>query len=357
MTINKITKSPTPTELIKKVNELVEGVNTGGSRTSSIPIGHVYTIGYSELDAGQLPLLGGEYSRTTYADLWAWVQSKSSLLKTESQWQALKTASGDKGVPYYSSGNGATTFRVPMFGCYIKCATNMGDVGGLLAAGLPNITGTIGASSFSAYDSGSFNYTSTTTSTLGSGSSPLWGKHTFDASNSSSIYGNSDTVQPASIIQLYVVQAFGEVTNVGSTDVAAIAVGLQEVETRTSALEADLTNFDFTIIYPNGGTDTTPANASINSRFINANPFAGHPVVCVAEVLYNGQWGSSGWCYSGGGYGISATHQQSSDNIITQSGSVSVLGRSTDLGNGFNITSTAAITQLPIRIKVWRCKG
>lgn len=37
MTINKITKSPTPVELLHKVNELVEGVNK--------PISNVDTVG------------------------------------------------------------------------------------------------------------------------------------------------------------------------------------------------------------------------------------------------------------------------------------------------------------------------
>lgn len=245
MTIDTITKSPTPTELVKKVNELVEGLNDG--RASSIPVGHIYTIGYSELDAGQLPLLGGEYSRTTYADLWTWVQRKPSLLKTEAQWQTLKTASGDKGVPYYSAGNGTTTFRVPMFGCYIKGANSMGTVGDFLAAGLPNITGAISAMRRGHGEpvaNGVFSSSFAAPGSLfldGPGGIPLDGYQIqFNASSANNIYGKSATVQPDSMVQLYVVQAFGEVTNAGNFDMQELAVGLQEIE--TSKANVDLSN-------------------------------------------------------------------------------------------------------------------
>ncbi len=59
---------------------------------------------------------GGEYSRVAYPALWEWVQVHTNILKTEAEWQALKTSSPIDAVPYYSSGNGSTTFRVPTVG-------------------------------------------------------------------------------------------------------------------------------------------------------------------------------------------------------------------------------------------------
>ncbi len=59
---------------------------------------------------------GGEYSRAAYPALWEWVQAHTNILKTEAEWQALNTSSPISAVPYYSSGNGSTTFRVPDVG-------------------------------------------------------------------------------------------------------------------------------------------------------------------------------------------------------------------------------------------------
>lgn len=63
---------------------------------------------------GTVPVGGVRYAgqmvtRETYADLWAYVQAQG-LVKTEAEWQTL-SASGD--VPYYSDGDGSTTFRMP----------------------------------------------------------------------------------------------------------------------------------------------------------------------------------------------------------------------------------------------------
>ena len=59
---------------------------------------------------------GSLLSRSTYPSLWAWVQSRSELLVSESSWQSLKNQSPTGAVGVYSSGNGSTTFRVPTVG-------------------------------------------------------------------------------------------------------------------------------------------------------------------------------------------------------------------------------------------------
>ena len=52
---------------------------------------------------------------------------------------------------------------------------------------------------------------------------------------------------------------------------------------------------NFTIIYPNNGTEEEPANVANNSRYVMSNPFPGHKVNCIAEVLYDNKWGETGW--------------------------------------------------------------
>jgi hypothetical protein len=67
-------------------------------------------------------------------------------------------------------------------------------VGNFVEAGLPNITGTLGSNVFGAA-TGAFTYNNTNRGDSG-GSNIEQGQATFNASLSSEVYGNSDTVQP-----------------------------------------------------------------------------------------------------------------------------------------------------------------
>lgn len=213
-----------------------------------LPVGHEFFTTNPNIPAGCIPLLGGEYSRTAYADLWAWVQTQSGYLLEESAWQTRATANGGN-VPFYSKGDGTTTFRVPALKCWVKGANSISEIGGYLAAGLPNITGTTKAAYGENNQTTNVGALQTDIYTIGSASGRQDGGNgsdgepiqsailTFNASKSNSIYGSSDTVQPSSIVGLWCVKAYGTVTNVGSTDVANISTGLTQAETRISALE------------------------------------------------------------------------------------------------------------------------
>lgn len=219
----------------------------------AMPVGFEYFTINPNLPAGCIPLLGGEYSRTAYADLWAWVQTQNGYLLEESAWQAKAAANGGN-VPFYSKGDGTTTFRVPALKCWVRGANSISEVGGYLAAGLPNITGsTTGAlngtlGTFSSQDTPYHKNTGALSVTTDGKAYGLIGHSgedsrnsnvsvNIDASLSSPIYGSSDTVQPPSIVGLWIVKAYGTVTNVGSTDVANISTGLSQAETRISLLE------------------------------------------------------------------------------------------------------------------------
>ena len=218
----------------------------------AMPVGfEAFTVN-PNLQAGWLPLLGGEYNRTAYADLWAWVQTQAGYLLEESAWQAKAAANGGN-VPFYSKGDGSTTFRVPALKCWMRGAGSISEVGGYLAAGLPNITGsttwavngTLGifSSQNVSYhrNTGALSVKTDGKAYGAIGASGEDSKNSnvsvnIDASLSNPIYGSSDTVQPPSIVGLWVVKAYGTVTNVGSTDVANIAQGLANAETRISVL-------------------------------------------------------------------------------------------------------------------------
>ncbi len=210
-----------------------------------LPVGFEVFTTNPNLQAGWLPLLGGEYSRTTYADLWAWVQTQAGYLIEESAWQVKAAANGGN-VPFYSKGDGSNTFRVPALPL-AKCITgeSLGVKGNGMTLGLTDGTVNFGVQRRSYTPSGYF-------------VNPLQGQETKfgsqigeDADLDTSISSKSLTVglvadaQKTGIIAdlsnqvngLWCVKAYGTVTNVGSTDVANISTGLTQAETRISALE------------------------------------------------------------------------------------------------------------------------
>jgi hypothetical protein len=77
-----------------------------------LPVGHVYITMGSTAPSGSLPLTGLLYSRSTYSDLWNYVNTHSEQLLSESAWQT-KYLKNNGHVPYYSDGDGSTNFRVP----------------------------------------------------------------------------------------------------------------------------------------------------------------------------------------------------------------------------------------------------
>ena len=190
-----------------------------------------------QIPVGGVPYCGQEVTRETYADLWTWVQNKG-LVKTEDEWQTLN-ASQNGNVPYYSSGNGSTTFRMPKMVGYIKGATSQSEAGLYVTEGLPNITG---------YSHGNCDIGNPSTyggaiRTFHNSSECYWGNNTstwsdsfdFDASRSNPIYGNSQHVTPETSAILFGVYAFGEITNVGTLDADTLATGLATLEANMNA--------------------------------------------------------------------------------------------------------------------------
>ena len=124
---------------------------------------------------------------------------------TESDWQASVSQYGVCGKYVYEAG---VSVRLPKVTGFVEGTLDVNALGDLVEAGLPNITGKLATSvnrailwdagasiiadgSFAASGSGA----NSNAGTNGSGSNTI----SFDASRSSSIYGNSNTVQPQSI--------------------------------------------------------------------------------------------------------------------------------------------------------------
>lgn len=103
-----------------------------GTAVRGLPVGFEYKQTNPNIQTGSLPLIGGVYDRTIYADLWAWVQTQGPYLITEAEWQALAEANGGA-VPFYSDGDGSTTFRVPALTVYVKGTSSVESIGDYLA--------------------------------------------------------------------------------------------------------------------------------------------------------------------------------------------------------------------------------
>lgn len=207
-----------------------------GESGSGLPVGFEYFTVNPNLPSGSLPLFGGLYSREIYADLWNYAKSQPNYVIPEEKWQEL-FSSNNGNVPFYSFGDGEGTFRVPSLNCWIKGANGLEEVGSYLEAGLPNITGSVTGTDYAVFgakdviNKGALvasggNYTSSGTSSASTYKSVL----SIDASLSNSIYGNSNTVQPPSIVGMWLVKAYGTVIDEGNLDTSALESRINHIE-------------------------------------------------------------------------------------------------------------------------------
>jgi hypothetical protein len=243
---------------------------------------------------GGVDYLGQEATRAMYADLWTWKNKhKPESIISEEAWQAMY-ASQNGNVPFFSTGDGSTTFRFPRSVGYLKIAGTVGEIGAYKAEGLPdhthtrgtmNITGSqqLSAKRFpNAIDSSrTALYSSTTSSsgyfstgsdstsgitTINLDASRSWTGETSPASESNAIYGNSSHVTPESmtvvmgVIAISVTGALGEATEEGivqelSRQGAELA-DLDERKADASALASKVSSINGTMIFDleNGST-------------------------------------------------------------------------------------------------------
>ena len=144
----------------------------------AVPTGMIAFFDLTEVPDGWLVCDGSAVSRTTYANLFAKIGTR------------------------HGAGNGSTTFNLPdMDARFLEGTTDTGQVGTNVEPGLPNITGSpgrlVGYSSEEA--SGCFTRSNTGAAELSSGYGITSAELVFQANLSSSIFGGSTIVQPASM--------------------------------------------------------------------------------------------------------------------------------------------------------------
>lgn len=215
------------------------GIPAGTAATGGDKIGQIRFSINPNIEPGYLALNGQEVNRDDYPNLWEWVQQQVGFLVEESEWQSIQSISDahNGNVGKYSVGNGTTTFRLPNLGCWVRGGGEAGTangVGGNLDAGLPNITGKLGVSGAPVSNEATRGEYPSSLQGCFSGledntNNRHWcGNHVgnayandaalFNASASNSIYGNSETVQPESIVGIWLVKAYHvPVDNMGNT--------------------------------------------------------------------------------------------------------------------------------------------
>lgn len=185
-------------------------------------------------------LINGSGSYSAFVDYIAGlVSSYPDLFETEANWQTSVTTYGVCGKFVYDSVN--NTVRLPKITGFTEGTITPTKLGDLTEAGLPNITGmwrdgearAVGTSSGAFYGQsvagrrGDFANATNVTENL---------NHVFDASRSSSIYGNSTTVQPQTIKVLYYIV-------IATSTKTDIEIDIDEVVTDLNGkADVDLTN-------------------------------------------------------------------------------------------------------------------
>lgn len=193
-------------------------------------IGDIYPISYTELEAGQLVLKGQLVSRQVYANLWAWLQKHPSLLKTEQEYAEYLAAAENLCCPYFTSGTNDTNFRLPNYnGVFFKATNDTSKINEFETDKQRNITGWFAIDCANPIPEGAFYRGEDTNSTNVSNGGTIDQKCMFDASRSVGTEHTGSEVKPKSLNQVWVVQAFGVITNASSLDISVLEQQIQQL--------------------------------------------------------------------------------------------------------------------------------
>ena len=246
-------------------------------------VGDIYPVSYTELESGQLVLKGQLVSREIYGILWAWLQKHPSLLITEQEYTEYLNSSENLCCPYFSTGTTENNFRLPNYnGVFFKATNDTSKINEFETDKQRNITGSYvqlttswddggrGVMSFSM--SGAYSSTDggTTNDSIHQDPSDRTGiTINFDASRSVGTEHTGNEVKPKSLNQIWVVQAFGVITNTSSLDISVLEQQIQQI--------TDYSNYEVSCIknnpvyynrdqlfYSNKTNITIPKNLKIN---------------------------------------------------------------------------------------------
>lgn len=141
--------------------------------------------------------------------------------------------------------------------------------------------------------------------------------------------------------------AWGGITGI-IADQADLSAALEE--------KVDDSEVDFTIIYPNGGSEASPATIAGNSRYVESNPFPGFMVMATVEIFAGGEWFDPGVMQLSGTTSYGAKASQLNDGEIVVRTNPSGL-MNNPAHSGAASTVSTLVSSAPCRVKVWKVKG
>ena len=228
-----------PITRIENVEGAVKTVNGGmpdanGNVTVTVSgktVGDQWISVDGTIPEGGLVFNGNEVSRLIYADLYNYVVTQGRVI-AEKDWQSMYS-SNNGNVPYYSSGDGSSTFRLPTFKSYPRFVAS--GAGTYTKEGLPNITGQFGRDDqMGNIATGAFEaVTGNTVNTTSDGGDNRSLAFDFDASRSNPIYGRSSHVTPETTNVLVGVIALMSTTSDSNTSLSDVLAAVEALESRT----------------------------------------------------------------------------------------------------------------------------
>ena len=154
--------------------------------------------------------------------------------------------------------------------------------------------------------------------------------------------------QPENASYPVMIKMYGSVTNAGSADIAAL---VQLVTGKVDTAELNRRVGSVTI-YP-GGTEANPGTIGQSQRIVVDNPIGNAKnCIVVAEVLFNGSWGQTGFVFGTTSSGIFASCFNDTQ-IVINTGAGRIVLESWYGGNPWNGAYSGTSEALPFRVKIF----
>lgn len=238
--------------------------------SSSFPLGLPVFVPFNFVPEGFVNgSLGTIVARSLYPGLYNEITQKyPHLMLTEAAWQEYATAN-EGCCPFYSSGDGSTTFRLPKILYYGRASEDSAKYGTFETDKQRNIEGFLGGKSGAIQSqsdttnmkaTGAFTYTPVAGGNS-SGTSLTYSLN-FDASRSVGTEHTGTEVQPKTVFGMYIIRAFDSVSNNENVDVQQVISAQTVTDGRVTALESTRA-FNDKLSMPKGeyitiaSTDTT----------------------------------------------------------------------------------------------------
>lgn len=233
-------------------------ISIAATVTAGMPLGFTFSILADTPPDGCLALQGAPVSRTVYPELWTWVQAYAPLI-TEEEWQAQ--AAVQSSVGFYSSGDGSTTFRLPLITDFVR-GTDAGRSVGTWQEDMFKLHKHEGSDQKGNVQGGSGEYVY---NGINGGASP-------SGSNAVVPEGGIET-RPKSVAMLWCVKAFGAAVNQGTVDITALVNEMASKANRSEVQQISI----LTGTVAHGGTIPLPAGYmqeqckwTVGSNYVNA---------------------------------------------------------------------------------------